>query len=81
MEEIAPICGKGLRIGELMPTIPDGFESEKHGEPWVSFKVREIFPEGFDSFACTYDITQFSKRMKVWRRSSKRINWHNARRF
>lgn len=64
----SPYMWQGLRIGELMPTIPDGFESEKHGEPWISFRVREVNPDGYDAFICDYDLTAFSKRMKVFRK-------------
>lgn len=59
---------QGLRVGELMPTIPEGFDSNSFGdESWVSFRVREVHPEGYDAFACEYDLTNFSKRMKVSR--------------
>lgn len=63
-----PYMWQGLRIGELMPTIPEGFHSDLHGTPWVSFRVREANIEGFDAFMCEYDIEKFIDRMKVTRR-------------
>lgn len=59
---------QGLRVGELMPTIPEGFDSNSFGDDsWVSFRVREISAEGYDAFACEYDLTDFRRRMKVSR--------------
>ena len=63
-----PYMWQGLRVGELMPTIPNGFASEEFGEPWISFRVREVNPDGYDAFICDYDLTAFSKRMKVFRK-------------
>lgn len=63
-----PYMWQGLRVGELMPTIPNGFASEELGEPWISFRVREVNPDGYDAFICDYDLTAFSKRMKVFRK-------------
>lgn len=63
-----PYMWQGLRVGELMPTIPEGFSAELIGEPWISFRVREVNPDGYDAFICDYDLTAFSKRMKVFRK-------------
>ncbi|MFG5779863.1 hypothetical protein ACFIQF_22615 [Comamonas sp. J-3] len=60
-----PYAWQGLRVGPLMPTIPEGFNAEQHGTAWVSHRVRNLPLEGFDSFACEYDYQQFEKRMRV----------------
>ena len=62
-----PYMWQGLRIGELMPTIPESIDSNVFGESWISHKVRELALDGFDAFICDYDITQFKFRMKVTR--------------
>lgn len=62
-----PYQWQGLRIGPLMPTIPEGFAAESLGEPWVSLRVRDMPVQGWDSFECGYDISQFDKRMRVTR--------------
>ncbi|QXN70903.1 hypothetical protein DARTUKUTA_50 [Bacillus phage vB_BspP_Dartukuta] len=64
----SPYMWQGLRIGELMPTIPEGFSAELIGEPWLSFRVREVNPDGYDAFISDYDLTAFSRRMKVFRK-------------
>ena len=60
-----PYQWQGLRIGPLMPTIPDGFASEALGEPWVSLRVRDMPVQGFDAFESTYDLDHFDLRMRV----------------
>ena len=67
-----PYQWQGLRIGPLMPTIPDGFDAEAWGESWVSFRVREMKPVGFDAFLSEYQLEEFDKRMRVWRRETPR---------
>ena len=62
-----PYQWQGLRIGELMPTIPTGFENAEYGTCWVSLRVRELQLEGYDAFACEYDPTMFAQRMRVKR--------------
>ena len=62
-----PYQWQGLRIGPLMPTIPDGFASEALGEPWVSLRVRDMPVQGFDAFECTHDVQNFDKRLRVTR--------------
>ena len=60
-----PYQWQGLRIGPLMPTIPDGFASEALGEPWISLRVRDMPVQGFDAFESTYDLDHFDLRMRV----------------
>lgn len=64
-----PYTWQGLRIGPLMPTIPSGFNAERHGTAWISHRVRGLALEGFDSFACEYDYQAFQLRMRVRRGS------------
>lgn len=63
----SPYQWQGLRVGPLMPTIPEGFAAEAVGEPWVSLRVRDMPMQGFDAFECTHDVQNFSKRMRVTR--------------
>lgn len=63
-----PYMWQGLRVGPLMPTIPNGFNAERFGDAtWVSHRVRDFSVEGFDTLACEYDYTNFAGRMRVWR--------------
>ena len=62
-----PYQWKGLRVGPLMPTIPEGFAAEVLGEPWVSLRVRDMPVQGFDAFECTHDMQNFDKRLRVTR--------------
>ena len=64
-----PYMWQGLRVGPLMPTIPNGFQADLHGEPWVSFRVREAALQGFDAFLSEYELEAFDKRMRVTRRA------------
>lgn len=68
----SPYMWQGLRVGPLMPTIPSGFQSDLHGEPWVSFRVRDVAMQGFDAFLSEYDLEAFDKRMRVTRREAAR---------
>lgn len=61
----APYAWRYLHVGAPMPTIPPGIASEAFGLTWVSLRVREVNPIGFDSFACEYDYQQLNKRMRV----------------
>ena len=61
----SPYMWKGLRIGPLMPTIPEGFNAEAFGKTWVSHRVRQLTVEGFDAFRCEYDYQAFAQRMRV----------------
>ena len=63
----SPYQWQGLRVGPLMPTIPEGFAAEAVGEPWVSLRVRDMPMQGFDAFECTHDMQNFDKRMRVTR--------------
>lgn len=60
-----PYLWQGLRVGPLMPTIPEGTDQAAIGEAWVSMRVREILFEGFDTFASEYDLENFKDRMRV----------------
>lgn len=60
-----PYMWQGMRIGPLMPTIPEGFAADKYGEAWVSYRVREARIEGFESFISEYDLENFDAKMDV----------------
>lgn len=68
----SPYMWQGLRVGPLMPTMPTGEAMDRHGEPWVSFRVRDFSMQGFDSFLCEYQLEAFDKRMRVIRRDAAR---------
>lgn len=65
----SPYMWQGLRVGPLMPTIPDGIDSELLGDSWISHRVRGLDPEGFDAMRAEYDVEAFSQRMRVTRRT------------
>lgn len=60
-----PYQWQGLRVGPLVPTVAGGFLDEKWGKTWVSLRVREVNPEGFDTFLSEYDYQAFAQRMRV----------------
>ena len=60
-----PYAWQGLRIGPLMPTIPEGFAADIYGQSWVSLRVREVQGDGYDAFVSEYDHTAFAQRMRV----------------
>ena len=60
---------QSLHVGFPMPTIPQGFNAEVFGKHWVSLKVRNVEPKGFDMFIMEYDYTAFDKRMRVTRKN------------
>jgi hypothetical protein len=60
-----PYQWQGLRIGPLMPNIPEGFDAQEHGTAWVSLRVRDVAMQGFDAFESTYDLAHFDLRMRV----------------
>ena len=62
-----PFQWQGLRVGPLVPNIPEGFCAEQYGTPWVSLAVRDLPVQGWDSFEVGYDVSQFDKRMRVTR--------------
>jgi hypothetical protein len=64
----SPYAWRGLRVGPLMPTIPNGFASDLYGAAFISHRVREIHIAGFDSFVSSYD--NFRDRMRVTRRET-----------
>lgn len=63
----SPYAWRGLRVGPLMPTIPQGIDSAQIGVAWASFRVREIAAPGFDGFLSEYQLEAFDKRMRVIR--------------
>lgn len=64
-----PYMWQGLRVGPLMPTIPEGFGADLHGGQWISHRVREVHPAGFDGFQSEYQLEAFEQRMRVTRRA------------
>lgn len=62
-----PYMWQGLRVGPHVPFVAGGFYTELFGEPWVSFRVRELVAEGFDAFLSEYQLEEFDKRMRVRR--------------
>lgn len=60
-----PYMWQGLRIGPLMPTIPEGFEATGWGDSWISHRVREVLADGIYAFVSEYQLEKFSERMKV----------------
>lgn len=68
-----PYMWQGLRVGPLMPTIPEGVEADLHGEQWISHRVRELHAEGFDDFRSEYQLERFEQRMRVTRRTAHTI--------
>lgn len=63
----SPFMWQGLRVGPRVPLVIGNFDAARYGEPWVSHRVRETRPVGFDAFLCEYDLTSFAKRMRVIR--------------
>lgn len=62
-----PYQWQRLRVGPLMPTIPEGFNAERPGTQWVSHRIREVVAEGFDAGMSEYDLEMFFGRMRVRR--------------
>lgn len=60
-----PFQWQGLRVGPLVPNIPEGFDAQQYGTAWVSLKVRDVAIQGFETFESTYDIENFDQRMRV----------------
>jgi hypothetical protein len=60
-----PYMWQGLRVGPLMPTIPEGMDQSSVPEPWVSRRVRDIVMEGFNAFISEYQLEAFDQRMRV----------------
>lgn len=63
-----PFMWQGLRVGPHVPNIAGGFQCDMHGEPLVSYRVREAAAQGFDAFLCEYQLEAFDRRMRVTRR-------------
>lgn len=66
----SPYQWQSLHVGELLPTVPNGFNGEAHGLTWVSLRVREVHPAGFDSLLSDYASEDFLLRMRVRRGAS-----------
>lgn len=62
-----PFMWQGLRIGEHIPFFAGGFETMRMGQPWVSFRVRGVDIQGWDSFISEYQLEMFDERMRVRR--------------
>lgn len=68
-----PYTWQGLRVGPLMPTIPEGFNAEQFGTAWVSLRVRDVSVPGDDFMqVAEYDPMEFAKRMLVRNASTPR---------
>lgn len=50
-----------------------GFDAAIYGEPWVSFKIREVRAAGWDSFLMEYDYQNFEARMVISRHPEETI--------
>lgn len=63
-----PYPWQGLRIGELVPYKPVGFDSLRMGSGiGISYRVRELVTEGLDFFALDYTLGSFGSSLKVKR--------------
>lgn len=62
-----PFMWQGLRVGERVLGSYGGFESNVFGQTWISNKIREISPNGFDGFVSEPDTANFKGRLKVVR--------------
>jgi len=60
-----PYMWQGLRIGEYVDFIFNGFDAARYGTAFISYRVRGIELEGFDTFRSEYDINNFIGRMRV----------------
>ncbi|WP_334069761.1 hypothetical protein [Acinetobacter colistiniresistens] len=56
---------QSLWVGFPKPTIPDGFESERFGNTWISRKVRDVTAIGFESYTSEMEASSFKGRMQV----------------
>ncbi|RRD41616.1 hypothetical protein EII18_08375 [Comamonadaceae bacterium OH3737_COT-264] len=56
-----------LYVGEPIVNPIEGFDASGSGSPWISHWVRGLTVDGWDSFACEYDVEHFAKRMRVRR--------------
>lgn len=64
-DEDTPFMWQGLRVGSLVPNIPEGIDATAIGTCWISLRVRQAAIEGFDAFICEYDDRAFDQRMRV----------------
>lgn len=60
-----PYMWQGLRVGPLVPVMPEGSALDVFGDTAVSLRVRGVGAMGEDSLAMGYTLQEFSKRMRV----------------
>jgi len=60
-----PYMWQGLRIGPLMPTIPEGLDMSEWGDTWASHRIRGVEAEGFNAFSSEYQLEDFEERLRV----------------
>lgn len=60
-----PYMWQGLRVGEYVPFIIDGIDSNVFGNGFVSLRVREVEADGFNTFVSDYDPFFFNERTRV----------------
>lgn len=73
-----PFMWQGMRIGERVMGIYGGFDALGFGDTFISNKVRSVDAQGFDSFTCEYDYTNFNARMRVTRQEFVKPAMHIA---
>lgn len=56
---------QSLHIGPPVPTKPPGEIMTRYGVSFISHRVRQVHPAGFDAFISTYTVSNFKSRMKV----------------
>jgi hypothetical protein len=70
-----PYMWQGLRIGEHVPTRIGGGDFSQFGTAWISLRVREVNPVGFNhTLVNEYDYTKFDERMIVRLRNTDNPN-------
>lgn len=47
------------------PAEPNGLDATVWGNPMVAYRIRPVYPEGFDSFVSDYSLGNFRDRMRV----------------
>lgn len=60
-----PYMWQGLRVGPLVPVMPEGSALDVFGDTGISLCVRGIEAAGDDYSAIGYTLQEFSKRMRV----------------
>lgn len=69
-----PYMWQGLRIGAHIPSAIGAGDTSALGDAWISHRIREVQPTGFDAFISSYDLLDFKKRMKVTNKNVGTIN-------